>query len=220
MSYSERNENLERYHEILRDYYYLVHSALISERHSQLTQENHEFGMTLSRLNPSLEEISRGTGLPLAATFGFSVLEGLLKRHCNSLSPNSRTNIWRGFQTLVEDFDISPVVQQVLQEIDNLDRYDRDLLERKMAELPDLSDKDSLLWLIKKQRNYNIHGEGSTQAIGYLVLTLCSLVLLDEIGDRNYHVKRKEVIRDSQNSQSMPMIHPNSPRAFYPVEIV
>lgn len=220
VSHYELNENLERYHEIIRDYYYLVHSALVSERHSRLIQENHEVGMTISRLNPSLQEFSMVTGLPLAATFGFSVLEGLLKRRCNSLSPDSRTNVWRGFQTLIEDPDVSPVVQQVLQEIDILDKYDRDLLERKMAGIPDLSDKDSLLWLIKEQRNYNIHGEGSTQAIGSLVLTLCSLVLLDELDDGNYHVARKEVVKDIQNSQSMPMIHPNWPRAFYPVEIV
>lgn len=220
VSHSERNEYFERYQEILRDYYYLVHSALVSERHSRLIQENHEFHRTLSGLNPSLEEVAMGSGLPLAATFGFSVLEGLLKRRCNDLSPDTGTNVWRGFQTLIEDSDVSPVVKEVLQEIDNLDRYDRQVLERKMSGIPELSDKDSLLWLVKEQRNYNVHGEGSTQAIGSLVLTLCSLVLLDELVSCNYQKARTEVLQEIQYSQRMPMIHSKSPRAFYPVEVI
>ncbi|MFC6955277.1 hypothetical protein [Halorubellus litoreus] len=220
VSHTERNQDFERYQEILRDYYYLVHSALVSERHSRLVRENHDLHMTLSRLNPSLEEVTRGSGLPLAATFGFSVLEGLLKRRCSDLSPDTGINVWSGFEKLIDDSDVSPVVKEVLQTIDDLDRYDRQVLERKMSGVPDLSDKDSLLWLVKEQRNYNVHGEGSTQAIGSLVLTLCSLVLLDELATCNYQETRTEVLQDMQHSQSTPMIHSKSPRAFYPVEVL
>lgn len=220
VSHSEQNETFEKYNEITRDYYYLVHSALVSERHGHLIQEKHNFHMTLSKLNPSLEEITLSGGLPLAATFGFSVLEGLLKRRCNELSPDSRTNIWRGFETLIADSNVSPVVKEVLQEVDNLDRYDRQVLERKMAGVPNLDDKDSLLWLIKEQRNYNVHGEGSTQAIGSLVLTLSSLILLDEFTKEDYPNIRKEVLQKIQRSRETPMVHSKSPGAFYPVKVI
>lgn len=176
--------------------------------------------MILSRLNPSLEEITLDSGLPLAATFGFSVLEGLLKRRCNDLNPNSQINVWRGFQTLADDAGVSPVVEEILREVDNLNRYDQEVLERKMAGVPDLSDKDSLLWLIKEQRNYNVHGEGSTQAIGSIVLTLCSLIFLDELSKKDYPEMRKEVLREIQHSQKNSMIHSKSSRAFYPIEII
>lgn len=220
ISYCERNQVLKKYQEIIRDYYYLVHSAIVSDRHSRLMQENHQFHMTLSRLNPSLEEITLDSGLPLAATFGFSVLEGLLKRCCNDLNSNSQINVWRGFQTLADDAGVSPVVEEILREVDNLNRYDREVLERKMAGVPDLSDKDSLLWLVKEQRNYNVHGEGSTQAIGSIVLTLCSLIFLDELSKKDYPEMRKEVLCEIQHSQKNPMIHSKSSRAFYPIEII
>lgn len=89
-----------------------------------------------------------------------------------------------------------------------------------MAGVPDLSDKDSLLWLIKEQRNYNVHGEGSTQAIGSIVLTLCSLIFLDELSKKDYPEMRKEVLREIQHSQKNSMIHSKSSRAFYPIEII
>jgi hypothetical protein len=43
----------------------------------------------------------------------------------------------------------------------------------------------SLLKGIKEQRNYNIHGEDSTMAIGAIVLTLCCLALWDELEESN-----------------------------------
>lgn len=219
ISHLERKQAFKEYQEIINDYYYLVHSALVSERHSDLMRINPNFHISLAQLNPSFAEITLGGGLPLAATFGFSVLEGLLKRRCNDLMPDSRTNIRRGFQTLIEDSEVSPMVREVIQEIDDLDRYNRDVLERKMAGIPDLSNRDSLLWLIKEQRNYNIHGEGSTQAIGSLVLTLCSLVLLDEITESEYSEAQIETIKDIQRSQRHPMGRSHPPRSLYPIEM-
>lgn len=220
VSHLSTNGEIGKYRDILHDFYFLVHSSLVSARHSYLVQNNQQLLRVISRTNPSIEGVTWGSGLPVAATYGFSVLEGLLKRRCRVFETNDRIKIWEGLKELSQDDDVSGVVKEVLAEVDDLDRYDRDVLERKMEGVPELTNRTRLSWLITKQRNYNIHGEGSTQAIGSIVLTLCSLVLLDEIATVSspYLEIRKDVFQGIQRARQSGRIHPMGPAAFYPVK--
>ena len=218
--YLEWMGKFNEYEGILRDYFFLVHSVLLSERHSQISRRNPSLRGNISRINPSIEGVSSSSSLIAAATYGFSVLEGVLKRRCHELENSDHIKIWEGIKELLQDRDVSTMTKEILTEIDDLERYDRAVLEGKMEGIPDLSDRSRLSWLITKQRNYNIHGEGSTLAIGSVVLTLCSLVLLDAISELSMPFKE---IRDGtigliQAERNRSSIHPLSSAAFYPVE--
>lgn len=204
--------------ELLQDYYFVVHSMLLSERHNALMRENRQLQKHIELHNPSINGVANGSGYSVASTFSFPLLEGFLKRRCNDLDPDDNINIYQGLKTLIEDPDVSDVVREVLLVIDDLERYDIDILERKMAGIPDLRGKDSFLWLVKEQRNYNIHGEGSTQAIGSVALTLCTLVLFDMISDRTYQENREGITDSIRARSGQPVPHPMWPAAFYPVK--
>ena len=203
--------------ELFDDYSRIVHSTLLTDRHTALSMENRKLSEQIDMYNPSINAIARGSGLSAASTSSFPILEGLLKRHCTDLEVNQRSNIYKGFRKLTNDTKVSPMVKEILLEVDRLERYDTEVLNRKMAGIPDLTDKDSFLWLVKEQRNYNIHGEGSTQAIGSIGLTLCTLVMLDMISEESYREYKSSAIQSIRRKWNQPVPHPMWAAAFYPI---
>jgi len=220
----------------LQDYFSMVHLCLLPKKQSLLDQRISQF---IASMNPHLNGIQT-EGYNFAASAGFSLLEGLLKRHADHLDENGlivngpiedpswrdntiggggsnyhdKLQIWR-------EYDSSTVVSQTLADIDDSNRYDSEILTRKIAGLPDDQElSENFLRTIADQRNYNVHGELSTQAIGPLVLNLCSLVIWDSIQEETYDDIQSEVIGNIKSQQKMPNIgpgHPNWPSTFYPI---
>lgn len=157
-------------------------------------------------LNPSFLGIQKDLGLKVATGSGFSILEGLLRRRCEQLDDNGKLRSGYGPISLphrtVEDGDrlflfdalqlwmnhnAEQVVKETLDEMDDVTRYDVAKLTEKFRGFRkehtehDNLPRGSLLKAIKEHRNYNIHGEDSTMALGAIVLTLCCLILWDEL---------------------------------------
>jgi hypothetical protein len=205
----------EKYKPVLEDFFTLLHMMLLPVRE---VSKAIEARAQLYSLNPSFLGVQKDLGFKFATGSGFSVLEGLLRRRCDPLNedgilkpghgpinlPHTTLNAGQRvylFEALLlwKQHTAGPLVEQTLSEIDDVTRYDVTKLTQKFGGLSqtDLSHGglpvDSLLKGIKEQRNYNIHGEDSTMAIGAIVLTLCCLILWDELNESNIQYDRSKV---------------------------
>lgn len=210
----------EKYKPVLEDFFTLLHMMLLPVRELSRSLESRA---RLYSLNPSYLGIQKDLGLKFATGSGFSILEGLLRRRCEQLDDDGilksgcgpinlpHTTLHDGnrvylFEALLlwKDHNAGPVVQQTLDEIDDATRYDLNKLTRKFSGLSqnDIAhrnlSRDSLLKGIKEQRNYNIHGEDSTMAIGAIVLTLCCLLLWDELNETDIQFDMDKVKNEDQ----------------------
>lgn len=154
---------LSKFHDIMSEYNTMSHLILFPIRQSQLDNRVRAF---VSSMNPNVDGVEDSTVLGFAGTNGFSVLDGLLRRHCEVLNtdeqiinkgriddswrddgslqdrPNLRGKLWLWANTNPE---ISGFVRQTLREIDDLERdeYDVDHLDLRIEEF-DKSEWDTL----------------------------------------------------------------------------
>jgi hypothetical protein len=232
-SQTEGKQNNSETLGLMQDFYSLVHLCLLPIRQTTMDQRISQF---IQSMNPSIQGVQH-QGYSLACSTGFSLLEGLIRRHCSDLQAGGglthghiQTPSWRS--TPVEDpiyhdelqiwkeREASEEVSQTLNEIDELQRYPEDVLTRKIGGGEEIiNDRSNFLSVLSDQRNINIHGELSTQAIGPVVLNLCCLLLWDQMDEDEFESTQEEIY-DRLNRQShapMSGIHPRWPSAFYPL---
>lgn len=229
----------------LWDFLSTVHMTLLPLRHHRLDEDDQQ---TIADLNPSIEGL-RYAGIRFAATIGCSILDGFISRHCDELDqdgelvsgslnaswrpdgritnpPNfhDRVQVWREYQA-------SQDTKHSLDAINDLTRYDVDVLRGKLEGSGDILEEErestnNFLRVMKEQRDYNIHGSGSTQVIGPIVLNLCCLVIWDQIPEDEFDTYREgtlaELVDPSQLSDDIDMdiprgSNPYTARAFYPI---
>lgn len=187
---------------------------LLSIRQDHLDRRISDF---IFQMNPSIRA-ARSEGLRLASTLGFSILQGLIRRHCTRLrasggldgapiqNPNWRDKDERCIDDqnrlhkpnyfdelkIWENYQASEEVSATLREIDNLERYDIDNLSNKMIGIDQVDDHDKgFLFVIKNQRNANIHGQFDSRVIGSVVLILCCLLIWDFVDVSTFEETRK-----------------------------
>ena len=207
---------LKEYDDIIYDQRSLIHSTLLTPRQALFRQTDERAYNTANMYNPSITGAI--DGFRLASTFGFTVIEGLLKRRCNELCPSKKgVDIKQGIETLQKDSNTKSATKEVLTDISEHGRYDWNTLNRKMNISSAVNRHHfSLIDLLKSQRNYNVHGEARTKIIGSIVLVLCILVVLDSISESEYNSSRENVIYKIINTS--PPVPPKHPAAFYPVD--
>jgi len=136
----------------MSDYFTMKHLIIFPARQSQLDDRVRAF---VSSMNPNVDGVESSTVLGFAGTNGFSILDGLLTRHCEHLNekeqivdqaeiedmwrddgglqnnPNLRGKLWLWRET---NETISESVKQVLQNIDYLsrDQYEIDYLSHRI----------------------------------------------------------------------------------------
>lgn len=199
----------EKYKTVIEDFFTLLHMMLLPIRELSRPTETRA---QIYSLNPSYLGIQKDLGYKFATGSGFSILEGILRRRCKEVDQNGIVKSGHGplnlshrgnpigeggrvylYDALMlwKEENASPLVEQTLEEIDDVSRYNINSLVLKFGglEYNDLThhhlSSPSLLKGIKEQRNYNIHGEDSTMAIGAIVLTLCCLALWDELEEND-----------------------------------
>ena len=263
--------------DFLSEYYSLVHLVLLPIKHQGMDSRTKVY---FSSMNPSVGKLDEKQVLRFAGNNGFRLLEGLVRRHSNSINldgtPKSEElpikkpwestddeeppeysasedfldysdelHIWRKYSTSDE------AVEDTLDYINNLDRdnLDADDLLRKFGKDNDTKSEikkqtnhtKNFFDILAKKRNYALHGRGSTQISGVLVLNLCSLLFWDAISNSDYEeirdklLTRKlemyvrsphtEMVQQSatdEMSSRMPTIQPDTferqePTDFYPL---
>lgn len=104
----------------------------------------------------------------------------------SSMTFHDRLQYWRTYVA-------NDKVKSALDKINNLSRYNADNL-RNIAGIMgnedilerELESTKHFLAILSEQRNYSIHGQGSSRVIAPLALNLCSMVLLDKLGSDRY----------------------------------
>lgn len=218
---------------LMQDFYSLIHLCLLPVRQSTMDQRVSQF---IQSMNPSLQGIEH-QGFSLASSTGFSLLEGFVRRHCEDLQADGGLTVdsiedpsWRSTPVenpiyhdklqIWKEREASQKVAQSLREIDDLNRYDQNLLARKIGGgEQSVERRNNFLSVLSDQRNSNIHGEISTQVIGPVVLNLCCLLIWDRIEDEEFESTRKELLQrlDQPRHGGATGLHPQWPSAFYPL---
>lgn len=184
---------------------------------------------------------------------GLSVLEGFICHLGDSLTPEGRLRrtvqaSWKperddgSMRTMGNGAEVSSYhdilqiwlnyeakkdARDVLIEINDISRYDDEMLEWKFEDAIDVIERerrdgtDNFLTILEKHRNLNLHGQRSTHALAPLALTLCCLYIWDAITDEAYDELSGDVL-DSvrwgrQTAATTGIIHPLWPSAFYPI---
>ena len=193
--------------------------------------------------NPSIQHL---TVLPdrYAASTGFAVLEGLINIHSSHISTETGHLIsevsspWHPHQSSLKGehtyhdklqswryHAASPETKSALSLIDDLSRYETDVLRANMAGIEDILKEEQnttnhFLRVIAKQRNLNLHGQLPTRVIGTLITTLCSLVIWDIVPDSDFEQHRESVLEKVKNQENEAYEDVMSAPAFMPVDRV
>lgn len=218
---------------IMNDFYSLIHLCLLPTRQGMMDQRISQF---INSMNPSIQGIQH-QGYSHACSVGFSVLDGLIKRHCADLetegglserkiqNPSWRTTpiddpIYHDILQIWKEREATEDVAKTLRKIDDLSRYREEVIARKIGGGEEsVSNRGNFLSVFSDQRNTNIHGELSTQAIGPVVLNFCCLLLWDKLTQEEFKSVREEILERLEGPQmgGMTGIHPRWPSAFYPL---
>lgn len=153
---------------------------------------------------------------------------GLLEQWDESGPPtyHDKLQIWRSIA--------SPTVNQTLSEMNDLSRYDVDILHRKLRGEAvserlnqEAQSTENFLRVLYEQRNTNLHGKDSTQVIGPIILNLCCLVIWDRIPNEHFERLQKGTLvmiettinppSDSLDMEIPRGSNPYTPSAFYPL---
>lgn len=120
-------------------------------------------------------------------------------------------HIWREYSTLNKS------VKYALDSINDMNRniFDVDDILRKFGK-----DKNTMeqIWkqsnttknffdILAKKRNYTLHGRGSTQIAGVLILNLCSLILWDAMSDLDYDMFREKLLQKQLTQYLQPHVN-------------
>jgi hypothetical protein len=230
---SSRSSSMDKFRTPIDDFYLMVHLCLLSKRQNMLDSRISNF---MQSMNKSLAGVE-GAGYDLASTMGFSVLEGLVRRHCDILTQDGNLDrepisepSWR-YQEVESpsyydelqiwlNIESSEYVRDSLSDIDDFSRYESSHLEEKIESGDgEIADYDNLLYFISQQRHSNVHGELSTRVIGPVIITLCSLVLLDTMTEDEFEEAKESALQniESNMGQAPTPTHPRWPIAFYPI---
>lgn len=195
----------------------------------------------VSWMNPSIDPISMLSDR-YASTAGFSVLDGLLIQHCEKLNNNGHIDgdtvhsPWRhkkdkiGGNINFHDrmqiwayYEATDEVQLTLTEVDDLSDYDIGVLCRNIPGIEkrvedEMRTTQHFLRAVSKLRNANIHGLRASRVIGSLVVTLCCLLLWDEVSLDDYQSRKSQIQTTISNAEMFASENGFSPTAFYPVD--
>lgn len=200
--------------------------------------------------NPSIDAVHADSER-LALISGLSVLEGFICHFGESLTPGgkarqtiqaswkpekadgtqrtigngSRVSNYHDILQIWINYDAGDEAERVLSEINDMTRYDDEVLEWKFDDAISEIQREredgthNLLSVLSKHRNLNLHGENSTHALAPLALTLCCLHVWDSLNPEEYDDLSKDVIKGIQwrNQTQIGHVHPLWPSAFYPV---
>lgn len=169
--------------------------------------------------------LNSGSMFRIFGPTSLSLLDGLVKRHCNDLS-NDGGNYLGGevTRTWVPDSPTASSltyhdrlqywrtevandsIRDSLTQINDLTRYDSDHLENIAGimgntEILDreLDSTQHFLAILSAQRNFNIHGRGSSNVIAPIALILACMVFLDELGPDKFEDCRDAFLRAQRN---------------------
>jgi len=226
--YDKKHENHD-FRNILDDFNSMVHLNLLPHRQSLLDDRVNRF---INSMNPSIRGVSTA-GSSLAATAGFSVLEGFIVRNCKELNERGELTgdpiedpSWRSTPVespsyydmlqIWKEREASSEVAQALSEINDLSRYPVEDLTRKMAGASETLERhNDFLSIFSDQRHYNIHGELSTQVVGPIVMNLCCLALWDSISPDSFSSNREDVLESIEFHRQTGNLQRSS--GFYPL---
>lgn len=115
-----------------------------------------------------------------------------------SLQYNEELHVWRCYSTL------DRTVKDTLDKINDMDQdiFGIDDLIKKFGKDEEITDEikrqyhhtKNFFDIMSKNRNYTLHGQGSIQIAGILILNLCSLLFWDAISEQDYNDIREELI--------------------------
>ena len=147
-----------------------------------------------------------------------SILDGVVSRRCgmdkagNPEEPKEK--VWRpegkrnggwNYHDALQywrHYVATDTVSETLRQIDDLNRYNQSYLRRMAGVMgnektlnDELASTNHFLRVLASQRNYNIHGNGSSPTIAPLALSLCCLVFWDIIDEDSYKEYQEELLR-------------------------
>ncbi|MFD1563096.1 hypothetical protein ACFR99_06005 [Haloarchaeobius amylolyticus] len=195
----EKQEKTE-YRGILLDFETLIDFVILSFQNSMNTQ-----------VPTSLMT----SGLRFAGGAGFPILEGLVRRRCDEISLDGSVNFEsddkkleipgrRGSISNDRDRPLqldhilhiwmnsgaSTRVQELLEDIDT--GYGPGQIGMKFPDANTDKFSEGYFRVLFDLRNYNLHGEGSTQTVGAILLNLCCLLLWDAITETEFFDARSD----------------------------
>lgn len=167
------------------------------------------------------EDLNESSAVRIFGPTSLALLDGLIKRRCPDLDEEgnpeqgSITAQWRPDSPDIQGatyhdrlqhwrFDIaSQTTSETLAKIDDLSRYEIDYI-RSLAgvmgntEILDreLGSTQHFLAVLSEQRNYNIHGMGSSHVIAPMALSLCCLVFWDYIDSEEYQAYQETILNE------------------------
>lgn len=197
-------------YDIYEDFCRVVHVLLLQVRQDSLDHETNE---QMRKLNPSIGAFGVPDGLKFAATTGFSVLQGFLRRQTNRLSiegkategftlevPHKDDPIKEGeggyvdalseYHLWMDEHEDDDPALQSMKKIDELTPDHIDTLEKKIGGL-NHDIENGFLFSVVGQRHANIHAEIRTQLIGVVVMNLCCLLIWDAIDSDSFEAARQ-----------------------------
>lgn len=151
------------------------------------------------------------SGLRFAGGAGFPLLEGLIRRRCDEVtlagsvqfeSEDKQVEVpgreREGPITNEREHPLqldhllhiwmksgaTDVVKHLLEAID--EGYEPGQVGKKLPDADTNKFSEGFFRVLFDQRNYNLHGEGSTQTIGAVILNLCCLVIWDSLTKPEY----------------------------------
>jgi len=115
---------------------------------------------------------------------------------------HDRLQYWRHYKA-------TDAVADTLEQIDDLNRYNNSYLERMAGVMgnkktleEEINSTGHFLRVLSDQRNYNIHGNGSSATIAPLALSLCCLIFWDMIEEGVYAKYQETILKEMRQSQT------------------
>ena len=202
-----------------KDFFSMVELMRLSRKLRGQNDRVVEFILDMTGLTRGTDEFSM---LRLHGPSTLSILDGLVSRRCgmdkDSNPEEPKEKFWRpedernggwNYHDVLQywrHYVATDTVSETLGEIDDLDRYNQSYLRRMAGVMgneetlnEELGSTNHFLRILASQRNYNIHGNGSSPTIAPLALSLCCLVFWDIIDEDAYKEYQEKLLRQMNN---------------------
>ena len=162
-------------------------------------------------MHPQIPTSLMTSGLRFVGGAGFPLLEGLIRRRCEEVSLDGSVQFesedkqvevaGRQREGPINNDREAPLqldhllhiwmksgateeVKQLLEDIDG--GYEPGQIGKKFPDADTDKFSEGFFRVLFDQRNYNLHGEGSTQTVGAVILNLCCMVIWDFLNQAEY----------------------------------
>lgn len=190
-------------------------------------------------LNPSMSSTALGA-TRIAPPLGFSILDGLISKHCERLTKDGRVkrdtlpSPWRppsdpmnggaNYHDRIQiwiHYDSADQTAETLKQINDLTRYSPSQIIETFRDVngvvnSELKSTQNFFRVLEYERNKNVHGREESIAISSIVTTLCCLIFWDSVKPDSFQMHRNHVIDELDEALSSEDQR-NTPAAYLPV---